>query len=310
MSVLNSLQMNLLEAATAAGFKDRMSYLAPIEQENDFLRVAAWVASTDGKVNKVTQVAELGSGAWAKVNAPIPEIGSKSETVVETLKIFEGLSSVDTRLLTGKNKVKVRDAQDIANLEGFIQSFLGGFLYNTETKDGCQGIFSRRGKLSVKGTVGAGGTASGSLTSALLVEFGPRGLEMVYEDGEQPGITATDKGEVFTDGHYVLQRLYHIEAGIAIHKQLGVQRLCNIDPTKALDVKAFIRMRNQLPSMGRNAVLFVNRDVKSLIEEACFEKTNATYTYSELQGYGPVAKVLGIPVMMLEAIRSDEAVVA
>ena len=69
-------------------------------------------------------------------------------------------------------------------------------------------------------------------------------------------------------------------------------------------------MRNQLPSMGRNAVLFVNRDVKSLIEEACFEKTNATYTYSELQGYGPVAKVLGIPVMMLEAIRSDEAVVA
>lgn len=310
MSVLNSTQMSLLEAATAAGFKDRMSYLAPVEQQNDFLKVASWVPSTDGKVNKVTQVAELGAGAWAKVNTKIPQIGSKSEVIVENLKIFEGLSVVDERLLTGKNKTKVRDAQDIANLEGFIQSWLTGVLYNTDSKDGCPGLFTRRGKTSVTGVYSAGGTSSGSLTSALLIEFGPRGVELVYEDGEQPGIVDIDKGEQQIDGYFALERLYHIESGIAIHRDTALQRLCNIDPSKDLDVKTFIKMRNQLPSMGKNAVLFVNRDVKSLIEEYCFDKSNAQYTYSELQGYGPVAKILGIPVMMLEAIKSNESTVA
>lgn len=313
MSVLNSLHMNLLEAANLEGYKDKATYLAPVVKMNDFFQTASWVPSTDGLVNKTTQVAEIGEGAWSKANAAIPEIGSKSEVIVENLKLFEGLSSVDERLLTGKNKAKVRDAQDIANLEGFTQSWLSQVLYNADSKDGTLGLVARRNKLPAagkfNGVTSAGGTADGSLTSALLIEWGNRGLEMVYEQGEQPGITDQDKGEVFYNGYYVLQRLFRIKAGISIHKPEAVQRLCNIDPTQTFDMKTFIKMRNKLPSMGRNAVLFVNRDVKSLIEEACFDKSNAQYTYGELQGYGPVAKVLGIPVMMLEALKSDEKLV-
>lgn len=315
MSVLNSLQLNLLEANILEGYKDKTTYLAPVVKQNDFLQVAPWVASTDGNVNKVTQVTEIGKGAWSKIHSPITEIGAKSEVIVENLKLFEALSTVDERLLTGKRKVKIRDARDVANLEGFTQSWLHELLYNTDAKDGTLGLFARRAKLAASGgkfngVYDAGGTASGSLTSALLVEFGDVGMQLVYEDGERPGITDEDKGEVFVDGYYALQRLFRIKGAIAIHKPESVIRIANIDPTKALDWKVFVKLRNKLPSMGRNAVLFVNRDVKSLLETYCLDKNNAQYSYGELQGYGQVARVMGIPVMMLEAIDSNEVVVA
>lgn len=115
---------------------------------------------------------------------------------------------------------------------------------------------------------------------------------------------------MFVDGYYALQRLFRIKGAIAIHKPESVIRIANIDPTKALDWKVFVKLRNRLPSMGRNAVLFVNRDVKSLLETYCLEKSNAQYSYGELQGYGQVARVMGIPVMMLEAIDSNETVVS
>lgn len=314
MSVLNSLQMNLLEANILEGYKDRTTYLAPVVKQNDFLQVAPWVASTDGNMNKTTQVVELGKGAWSRIHAPITEIGAKSEVIVENLKLFEALSNVDERLLTGKRKVKIRDAQDVANLEGFTQSWLHELLYNTDAKDGTLGLFARRASLpkggKFNGVYNAGGTAGGSLTSALLVEFGDVGMQLVYEDGERPGITDEDKGEVYVDGYYALQRLFRIKGAIAIHKPESVIRLANIDPTKSLDWKVFVSLRNKLPSMGRNAALFVNRDVKTMLETYCLEKNNAQYSYGELQGYGQVARVMGIPVMMLEAIDSNEAVVA
>ncbi len=68
-----------------------------------------------------------------------------------------------------------------------------------------------------------------------------------------------------------------------------------------------IQIKNQLPSVGRNAVAFCNRTLKAQLDNNAYAKTNAILTVREIQNYGPITFAADIPVRMLEQIVDTES---
>ena len=71
----------------------------------------------------------------------------------------------------------------------------------------------------------------------------------------------------------------------------------------------FIQMKNQLPEMGKGAMSFCNRTIHSQIENAIYDKSNMAYGVVDVEGFGPVARVVGVPIMTCEAITDTEAAI-
>jgi hypothetical protein len=66
-------------------------------------------------------------------------------------------------------------------------------------------------------------------------------------------------------------------------------------------------VKNRLQSGGRNAFCFVNRTLKGQIEGQAYTDTkNGALTVRDIEGYGPVTFVAGIPLRMHEGITDAE----
>lgn len=99
-----------------------------------------------------------------------------------------------------------------------------------------------------------------------------------------------------------------ISGGMEIKAAKALLRLANIESTLSTD--NFIKMKNQLPNVGRDAMGFANRTVHALIETNAYNKTNMAFSLRDIEGFGPVTMIVGIPIMMMDAITDEEAVVS
>lgn len=320
-TLLNANDMTLLDVQKAQHYTDAERFLAPLMKKNDFLNVVPWDTTSDGLVDKNFVATELGKGSWTEFNNGILATGGKEDLITETVHMYQGLSRVDDRLLNLQNGQKMRDMKDVEQLEGVTQDWLSQCLYGNDP-DGIRGIFTRRSKIKknlVWDALNGGSTSnSGKLTSMLLIEFSPtRGFCMTYPAGHAAGISSEDMGRVPIIGanggtYWAWVRQFTITAGMRICNPKAVMRLANLDLTAdgfAFPDKTFIQMKNQLPDGGTDAAAFVNRSLKAAIETYCLDKSNAIYTRGEIEGYGPVDKILGIPVLMLEAISEKETTI-
>jgi hypothetical protein len=66
-------------------------------------------------------------------------------------------------------------------------------------------------------------------------------------------------------------------------------------------------MKNQLPNVGRDAVGFGNRTAHAIVETMAYDKSNAAYSLQDIEGFGPVVRLVGIPIMMIETILDTES---
>jgi len=314
MGLLVSTQaMNIVEAQKRAGYTKAAEFLAGLVQKNDLLQFAPWFESSDGAFHKWLHASRLGKGAFTQANSNVPAMSSGSDTKVEPLAIYEGDSTIDDRVLkTAKDRVKTRDSEDVANLEGFVQDWLYQLMYGVHITEGFKGLAARRANLDSKFTWGAGG--SGSTCSSLwLFEFGDRGFNFRYPAGAQPGISSQDRGlnkVPIPEGSgqmWAWIRHFEIIAGMELKNEKALLRLANIASTgSAFDTASFIKMKNQLPSIGRDAMGFCNRTVHALIENEAYNKTNLSLSVKEMEGFGPIVRVAGVPVMFWESITDTE----
>ncbi len=318
MSVIVSTQnMNIVEAHKRDGYTNKLEFLLELAKRNDLLQFAPWYTSSDGSFHKSVKAVRLGKGQFTKINGAVPTISSTSDTVTDPITYYQADSIVDDTLLkTAKDRVKVRDSEDVANTQGFLNDWLYQLIYNTDAKDGLLGFAARRAAIDSKYTWSGGGS-SGSQSSLYLMQFGQQGFNFRYPEGTKPGISTEDRGlnRVKTPDAsgdmWAWIRHFEMIAGIEIKDERAMQRMANILVTAStLSAATFIKMKNQLPDRGKDAVAFCNRTIHSIIENSAYEKSNMAYSIQDVEGFGPVTRFIGIPVMMMESILDTESVVS
>jgi hypothetical protein len=316
-------QLTLAEVNKMAGFQDLGDIIAELSQNNEFLDEVPWFPSTHGSHNEDFKAKNLGKGAFTRANTGIPSFSSQGDIIKEPVRLYEGESVVDERLLEGADDpYRVRENYDKMQLEGILQDFNSQLIYskNFANPDAFNGFAQRRNKTGIKVFCrDAGGTGAG-LTSAWLMELGRNGVYLSYNKAGTPGLKNEDRGKWRvpapdnTGMMWAWIRHYEVWGAINVHNERALQRLANIeadDTSINLDLKVIIQMRNQLPNKsGSSAVLFANRTVASQIEQACSEKANISYSLVNIEGYGPIPRIYGVYVRPWEAISENESQVA
>lgn len=320
MATLTSYaNMTLAEAQKRAGFDDAASVLGEIKQMIDVLDVMVWKPSTHGPFNKAFQASRLGTGAFAAANAPITTISSTGDYIDEPVKLYEGESQVDERVLkAAMDPYAVRDSEDVMNLEGAWQDWAYNLFYGDEGSDpdNFKSFARRRASLGTY-CIGASGTGS-DLTSVWVMEIAPSALHLAYPKGSgTPGFTNKDNGRqrvtapTGTGQMYAWCRLYEIWAAIVMRNERALIRYCNIESagtSNIFSITDFVRyVKNRLQSGGRNAFAFMNRTVKGELEAVAYgDVSNGSLTIKDIEGYGPITYCAGIPLLMHEGITDAE----
>ena len=323
MSTMDTFKrLNLMEAAKREGYTDSLTLLANMAQKNDLIAYAPWLPANNGLFHKYLQATALGKGGFKAINAPVPVITSKAAPVTENIFFYEGDSVVDEDLLkgcTGETARKVRDSEDAMNSEGFLQDWNKQIVYGTNAPNGFTCLKDRRNKLAAGACYSAGGSTANSQSSLYLFEFGEQGFNFRYASGDAPGLSTEDRGLKYiaaptgTGNFWAWVRHMTLSGGMEIKTNKALMRLANIESLSdftSTGLPNFIKMKNQLPNVGRGAMGFCNRTVHALIETNAYNKTNAAYSVKEIEGFGPITMIVGIPIMLMEAITDTEAVVS
>ena len=314
-TILSYAPMNIVEAQRRAGYVNAAEFLGDMLKQNDILNFLPFLPANHGFWHEWTEANRLGTGAWAKANTPIPLISSGSDVQRTSVFLYEGESQVDNRILEAcDDKMATRDSEDVANLEGFIQGWLDQLFYATGDADSFIGLSARRNDPSTKQVWDQGGSGV-TCTSLWLFEFGQNGVNIRYPHGAQPGFSSEDKGKqrvnapVGSGEMEAWVRHYKMWGGLQIKRPDALLRMGSIDSSHPFTAETMIEMKNTLPSRGRDAVAFCNRDVHAMIEKEAWNKSNMAYSIVDYEGFGPVTRVAGIPVMIAEAILSTEAAI-
>jgi hypothetical protein len=333
MSVLLQYKpFTLAEANKINGNVELGNLLADFQQRNTFLDETPWYPTTHGSYTEEFRAKFLDEGEFTEINAGIPQLGSTGDIIKELVKIYEGESSVDDRLIKFANDPYLaRDTRDKMNLEGFLQGFNKRLLYPKNAGDdkALISLTERKGKISDDVTdpecnfvFDAGGT-TGALTSAWLFEFGPAGFHMIYNKAGSVGVKNEDWGlrdRPPADGKGFVPmwiRHYEFVAGIVEGSRHSCMRIANItaDPHAASPspFNPEMLIEEMLPYLsdpsGANALLFVPRSVWGQITKALYDKGNIIYNRRQIENYGTVPEIMGVAIRPWDAISQTETVV-
>lgn len=313
-TIISDSHLNLAEAQKREHYDGSAAIIAELEKTCDLLKVAPWFIASNGTYHTYVKAKKLGGGSFVQANGGIPTLSSQTDVEVLQICDFEAISKIDEKTInTAKYPEKVRDSEDLLNAQGFLQSWTEKLMYGDGVNpDAFKGLAQLRPNLEENRVFDAGGTES-ACTSAWLIEFGEHAMNFRYPDASHPGLTNEDRGltaGVAEDGNtiYTWNRLFSMKAGVQIFDERAVLRMANIkaDGSKPFDISIAIQMKNALPHRGAGAAWFVNRTVMSQIEKQLYDKSNISYSRREVEGFGPIAYVLGIPVLLWDDILDTE----
>lgn len=311
--------MNLAEAMKREHYDDRAAVMGKIAYGNDPMQFLHWLPSTEPTYNRQLQQTRLASGSWGTVNAPLVADVGATDIVDEPIKLYEGESKVDDRILKlSKNPMALRDTMDYEYLEGAMQELAYDIWYGSEATDpNCLRSFARR-RASL-GTYCIGGSGTGSdLTSAWVLEQGKALMYMAYPTGAgAPGLHDEDMGLQRTAAptgsgdYYAWCRKYSMHGAIVIRNDRALIRYANIESAGASNIFSitdFVKLvLPKLQHMGRGAIMFVNRTLMGQISAVAYgDVKNGALTVREIEGYGLVTHICNVPIFLHEGITDAE----
>lgn len=322
MGVISAFQkLSLAEVNAAAGFDDAQAVLGELQQNNDLLNELPWYPATHGAHTEYYKARSIGKGDFTGVHTGVPIIQSSGRIEKEPVRLYQADSEVNDIVLKAADDPRAaRDAQDVMNLEGFMQDWLFSMLYADESADPDTFRSLARRRAALGPYCRSGGGSGADLTSMWVFEFGRKGFYSTYNKHGVAGIKNTDEGKHRKQNpddpsrvDYVWVRHYEVWGGLVLRNERALQRLANIETSgesNTFDPNLFIQMKAQLPSVGKYAVAFANRTLHGQIEAHAYNKVNAAYSLRDIEGFGPVLHVTGVPVRMLESIMDTESAVA
>lgn len=249
---------------------------------------------------------------------------SKVRQIREAMMVLDSFVRIDELILRPeKSREEFVMTEIRAQLEATMQGFGEAFVYGNMADDPrtIDGLATRYGALSLDNVYGAG-KSGGDGTSVWMIETGPDAAYLIYPQGSTAGIRReSHEWMTFEDAsgnpYRGWEEQVQLGIGLAIADDRAAQRLANIDPaggTNGLDgtgkVNDLVKMRNNLPRMGRNSNLYVNRTTKAQMDIWALDKANAYFTMDTLQNGSVQTRFQGIPVRVLEQILDTEAQVS
>lgn len=294
-------------------FNEHNNFLpdAPMVQANDYHSHISYIRS---RMPEVTGGRVVNRGAELTSAASTPQR--------ESIAILERWVAIDERIVEDSpDAQKTRSNQSIPILEAMMQEHARQMLYGNEITYPSEltGYATRYNDLDLDNVTSAGGSGG---TSIYMLEWGENKNYLIYPRGaSDAGIEFDDKGKIpWRDGDgkpydaYVSK--YLALFGLAIDDPRCIQRLCNITVAGTSNNllatgghHPLIRMKNRLPSFGRNAVIYCNRDVKSQFDIWALDKANGFYMMANITGQ-PLAYFQEIPIRLVEQIVNTESAVS
>jgi hypothetical protein len=297
---------------------------------NEIIDDAVFVEANQMTGHRTTARTGIPTPTWRKLYGGVQPTKSTTVQVTDSVGMMEAYAEVDKALADlNSNTAAFRQSEEIPHIEGMNQEFASTLLYGNETTEpeAFTGFAPRFNSLSAENADNiVDGAGSSDCTSIWLVVWGPNTVHGIYPKGSKAGLSVTDKGQVTIediDGSGGRMEAYRShfkwDCGLSVRDWRFIVRIANIDvgaltPDASGGVDLFDVISQALeivPSlnMGR-PVLYCNRTIKSFLRrQAKAAVTNSTLTMDMLAGKRVMA-VDGIPVRRVDAIHSNEDVVA
>lgn len=267
----------------------------------------------------------LPSGEFRAYNEGItPETWTGTQKRVN-LGLLESLSQVDKGLYDiAPDPDKYRSDRDLRFAEGLGQTMSTAVLYQNEAlvPNSFNGITVDYPTVATEGVYNAGGDAgeNGYLTDIFIVQWGAGKVWMGYpRDSKNMGFNVKRYDErmasVSSGGFKpVLETRFTFTCGLIKENPNCIKRITNLTTLAAGDAGLFdedllIEALNDMPDEGAGAVIYMPRNIKTRMDIAAKDKSNAALGWTEIFGKR-VLTFWGIPVRIEESITTNNNVVS
>lgn len=298
-----------------------------MSQTNEILQDAVFVEGNLPTGHRTTVRTSIPSATWRKLNYGVQNTKSATQQITDTVGMLETYAEVDKDLadLNG-NTAEFRLSEDAPHIEGMNQQmattlFYGDTAVYPERFLGLMPRYDALGDPSNPGTsyldhvIDGTGVDAGSNSSVWLVVWGENTVHMIFPKGSKAGLLTEDLGQqTLTDaagGKYEGYRShYQWKTGLSVRDWRYIVRIANVDPTADFDYTLLIKAYNTIPTIGMGkAVFYCNRAVKTQVDIAAAEKSNAALSIKEVFGE-PQTMFWNVPIKQCDALLTTEAVVA
>ena len=315
----NNKLMSLVEANKRKGYDRNADFMLALAKEHKALDVLPFLPASDNSFHKYTQGTIVGKGAWRDLNEGREHTYGSMESITTPVQLFSAESNIaDDILKTADTPADTRDSENLLVATGLVNDFMDSLIYadGTDPKQ-MKGFAFYRPTLGDY-CISAGGTSSGSLTSLYVANMNKQGVNIRYNpkltgDAHGIGLKISDEGAVWTQDRKgrdmkVWKTTYDLTAALEVRQDKSLIRIANIDPSGSLTLATLIKALMKLPNRD-DAVIIAPKCVEEMLINLSLSAGQYQMRYEDVETFGPILKVMGVPVLIEEAIKTTESVV-
>lgn len=286
-----------------------------LEESNEVLTDLKFIEANNITSHVTTIRERLPEASVRMLNEYVGNITSDTRQIEEHIAMLAAYETIDKKLvdLSG-DKTGLLMGEVKAAIEGMGQQAASLWFYGNRADNvgEINGLANRYNSLSMPNVWDNGG--SSNRTSIWVLQHDLDKVHGVYPRGSKAGLDHQDLGEQ-TDTNsegknmQVYRHYFTWDFGLVVRNYKAVQRIANVDSTTtssfAFDNK-LIAALNQMPKRGKGSVIYVNRDVFTMMDIYAKDKTNMAYGSIKDAAGQEVTTFRGIPVRLVEALVSTE----
>lgn len=312
----NNELMTLVEANKREGYDRNEGFMLDLAKQHHILDVMPFYPSSDGSFHKYTKGILEGEGTWRDLNEGRKATRGSMESITTPVKIFSTETNIsDDVLRTAKNAQDVRSSEDLLVGNGLVNSWLKSLIYSDGSNEKeMKGFVWHRPTLG-KYCLDAGGTNNGGLTSIYVAKMGTDGVNTRYNpqltgDALGIGLRIEDQGALWKNDHNgrdmkIWKTTYDLTSGLEVRLDDNFIRIANVDIESTIQLKTLIKAIMMLRSRD-NAVIIAPRCVEEMLINLALTVGQYQVNYKDIEGIGPITAVMGVPVIVEEAILTNE----
>lgn len=325
MAAVTTTVMTQLEVAKRTKDNNVIAIAEVLDEMNEVLGRAPMVEANLVHSHRLNKRGHRPAAGLRGPNGNMNQALSRVDPVVESMSVFDEVIEIDELNLKGiDNAEALKETEVYDRVEAVSEGFHEQLVYGNPGDDPLeQNGIETRFYVSTQANVAKKSGTGNDLCSLIIIAWGLNKVHLIYPKGMPSGIYTKNWGDnLVTDssGKRVMwQYQVMIEFGLAIHDDRAVQRIANIESTGTSNnliasngMHDLVYAKNRLPKTGKgeNAVMYVNRDLKSQFDIFALDKDNAYFTVQTLENYDTITRFQGIRIDMLEQLLSTESAIS
>jgi len=317
-------QITPVEIAKRQKLGEQQAIIEVMKEVNELLIDATLIQASDGTTNRTTQRTSMPTGTRRIYGQGIQGHASTTRQIEDKICMIADFSDVDAKMADqAPDKAELLRSEDAAFLEGLAQTQVDAFLYDKK-EDGPEymdGFMVRLNTVDNKNVFKMESSGT-DMTSVLIVKWAPTMTAMFYPKGDKGiGIVREFRGKVdatvgIANNRPVILPVYRTwfetNFGLTIRHPYAAKRIANIKvgTTSAENLALkIIEAMNKLPPGNGNVVIYCNADVKTMLDQYMFVKSNLAMRQEDPWGK-EVTMFRGARIRQVDAILSTEALIS